>query len=68
MVEHYRGKFGAIYERYLVIDVKDGVVTGEKIVSGTQENKAPVVQKAPEGAPERAKRMKGFRQWLQRLR
>lgn len=67
VVEYYRGVFGALYERYLVIDIKAGIVTGQRIVPGIPENQATVARTALETFSERQKRMEGFRKWLIKL-
>lgn len=67
VVEYYRGEFGALYERYLVIDIKAGIVTGQRIVPGIPENQGTAEQPQPETALDRMKRVEGLRKWIKSI-
>ena len=62
-----RGKFGDVYERYLVLSVKCGVVVNEQVVKSVgyiSSTKNPMTN---ETVREQDERMTKFRKWLGRL-
>ena len=60
-----RGKFGDLYERYLVLSIERGVVVQENITEGVERViNTPTTE---ETASEQEDRMGKFRNWLNRL-
>ena len=62
-----RGKFGDLYERYLVLSIERGVVNHEELVDAEERISSTKNSTTNETVLEQDDRMMKFRKWLNRL-